>query len=131
MTTDANHVAVLVIDNNDVMRESCKQILARSGYRVTAVPDAESGLGLIASLPPSVVILDLYLPRVSGMELIPRIRDLAPHAAVIVITGYPTIETAVAVMKHGATDFLPKPFTPERLRTAVAAAVDEASVMPR
>ncbi len=131
MTNEPNHASVLVIDNNDVMRTSCEQILAKSGYRVTAVPDAESGLGLIASLPPSVVILDLFLPGVSGVDLIPRIRDLAPNTAVIVITGYPTIDVAVAVMKRGAADFIPKPFTPDRLRTSVAAALDASLVARR
>jgi DNA-binding NtrC family response regulator len=128
MTVEPNHTSVLVIDNNEVMRTSCEQILTKSGYRVTAVADAASGLDLIASLPPSVVVLDLFLPTTSGLDLIPRIREIAPDTAVIVITGYPTIETAVAAMKHGATDFLPKPFTPERLRSAVAAALDEVAV---
>jgi DNA-binding NtrC family response regulator len=128
MTVEPNHTSVLVIDNNEVMRTSCEQILTKSGYRVTAVADAASGLDLIASLPPSVVVLDLFLPNTSGLDLIPRIRAIAPDTAVIVITGYPTIETAVAAMKHGATDFLPKPFTPERLRSAVAAALDEVAV---
>jgi DNA-binding NtrC family response regulator len=128
MTVEPNHTSVLVIDNNEVMRTSCEQILTKSGYRVTAVADAASGLDLIASLPPSVVVLDLFLPNTSGLDLIPRIREIAPDTAVIVITGYPTIETAVAAMKHGATDFLPKPFTPERLRSAVAAALDEVAV---
>jgi DNA-binding NtrC family response regulator len=128
MTVEPNHTSVLVIDNNEVMRTSCEQILTKSGYRVTAVADAASGLDLIASLPPSVVVLDLFLPNTSGLDLIPRIRAIAPDTAVVVITGYPTIETAVAAMKHGATDFLPKPFTPERLRSAVAAALDEVAV---
>lgn len=131
MTNEPHHASVLVIDNNDVMRTSCEQILAKSGYRVTTVPDAESGLGVIASLPPSVVILDLFLPGVSGVDLIPRIRDLAPNTAVIVITGYPTIDVAVAAMKRGAADFIPKPFTPDRLRTSVAAALDDNLVARR
>ena len=128
MTNESNHASVLVIDNNDVMRTSCEQILTKSGYRVTAVPDADTGLGLIATLPPSVVVLDLFLPGVSGLDLIPRIRDLGPHTAVIVITGYPTIDLAVAAMKRGAVDFIPKPFTPDRLRTSVAAALDDSLV---
>ena len=131
MTNEPHHASVLVIDNNDVMRTSCEQILAKSGYRVTTVPDAESGLGVIASLPPSVVILDLFPPGVSGVDLTPRIRDLAPNTAVIVITGYPTIDVAVAAMKRGAADFIPKPFTPDRLRTSVAAALDDNLVARR
>ena len=131
MTVEPNHASVLVIDNNEVMRTSCEQILTKSGYRVTAVADAASGLDLIASLPPSVVVLDLFLPNTSGLDLISHIRELAPDTAVIVITGYPTIETAVAAMKQGAADFLPKPFTPERLRSAVAAALGEVSVTRR
>lgn len=131
MTVEPTPASVLVIDNNEVMRASCEQILTKSGYRVTAVADAAGGLGLIESDPPSVVVLDLFLPNTSGLDLIGRIRDLAPGTAVIVITGYPTIETAVSAMKRGAADFLPKPFTPDGLRTAVAAALDEVSVVRR
>jgi DNA-binding NtrC family response regulator len=130
MSGQPNGAVVLVVDNNDVMRTACQQALAKSGYQVTAVADAEGGLGLTASLQPAVVILDLYLPGTSGLDLIPRIRDLAPQTAVVAITGYPTIETAVAAMKQGATDFLPKPFTPDRLRRAVAEAIEAAPVLP-
>jgi len=128
MTVKANHASVLVIDNNEVMRASCEQILAKSGYRVATVPDAERGLDLVVSDPPSVVVLDLFLPNTSGLDLIGRIRDLVPGIPVIVITGYPTIETAVSAMKRGAADFLPKPFTPDRLRAAVGEALAEVSV---
>jgi len=125
MSGDPHGAVVLVVDNNDVMRRSCEQVLAKSGYRVTAVATAEGALEVAASLQPAVVVMDLYLPGTSGLDLIPRLRDLTPDAAVIIITGYPTIETAVSAMKRGATDFLPKPFTPDRLRSAVADAIAE------
>jgi len=129
MSGDPHGAVVLVVDNNDVMRSSCEQVLAKSGYRVTAVATAESALEVTASLQPAVVVMDLYLPGASGLDLIPHIRDLSPDAAVIIITGYPTIETAVSAMKRGATDFLPKPFTPDRLRSAVAEAIAETAAV--
>ena len=129
MSGDPHGAVVLVVDNNDVMRSSCEQVLAKSGYRVTAVATGESALEVTASLQPAVVVMDLYLPGASGLDLIPRIHDLAPYAAVIIITGYPTIDTAVSAMKRGATDFLPKPFTPDRLRSAVAEAIAETAAV--
>lgn len=112
--------AIVVIDNNEVTRTSCRQVLERDGYRVTTCESGTRGLEVVAASRPAVVLLDLNMPDVSGLELLPRLRRVDPDLPIIIITGYPTIESAVAAMKRGAADFLPKPFSSAQLRTIVA-----------
>jgi len=107
---------VLVIDDEESMRDSCRQALAREGYQVETAVDAESGLRKVRELSPDVVLVDLKMPRMNGMQLLQEINALDPTIVAVVITGYATVESAVEAMKCGAYDFLPKPFTPEELR---------------
>jgi DNA-binding NtrC family response regulator len=108
-----------VVDNNAVTRDSCERILEPEGYCVTTAPDADAALTAIASRAPDLILLDLYLPGTDGLALIPKIRTLAPGTAIVLITGYPTIDAAVEAMRRGAADFLPKPFTAGQLRNVV------------
>jgi DNA-binding NtrC family response regulator len=123
MTGNRQGPAVLVVDNNTVTRDSCARILEPDGYRVTTVPDADAALAAIASSAPDLILLDLYLPDTDGLALIPKIRTLAPGTAIVLITGYPTIDAAVEAMRRGAADFLPKPFTAGQLRNVVGSAL--------
>lgn len=109
-------VIVLVIDDEESMRDSCYQVLRREGYRVETAADGERGLQKVRELSPDIVLVDLKMPRVSGMELLKEIIETDPTIVPVVITGYATVESAVEAMKCGAYDFLPKPFTPEELR---------------
>jgi DNA-binding NtrC family response regulator len=107
------------VDNNKVTRDSCARILGPEGYRVTTVPDTDTALTAIASSAPHPILLDLYLPDTDGLALIPKIRSLAPRTAIVLLTGYPTIDAAVEAMRRGAADALPKPFTAGQLRHVV------------
>jgi len=110
---------IVVIDDDYAMRLSCRQILSKSGFEVEAFEDGVQGLEGIAKLRPALALVDLRMPGLSGMDVIPRIREIDPEIVVVVITGYGTISTAVDAMKAGAYDFLPKPFKPEELRIIV------------
>jgi signal transduction histidine kinase len=110
---------IVVIDDDYAMRLSCRQILSKSGFDVETYEDGTQGLEGIASLRPSLALVDLKMPGLSGMEVIPRIQDVDPEIVIVVITGYATISTAVEAMKAGAYDFLPKPFKPDELRIIV------------
>ena len=116
---------ILVIDDEQVMRDACNQILAREGCRVTSAASGAEGLEKIQRGRFDVIILDLKMPGLSGMEVLARIEEKAPEIPVIVITGYATIESAVEAMKIGAYDFIPKPFTPNVLRTIVSRALEK------
>lgn len=114
---------VVVIDDDYAMRLSCRQILAKSGYEVETFEDGAKGLEAVLEQPPDLVVVDLKMPGISGMDVIARVREMDPDIVVVVITGYPTIGSAVDAIKVGAFDFLPKPFTPDELRLVVRRAL--------
>ncbi|MDH3290172.1 MAG: hybrid sensor histidine kinase/response regulator [Gemmatimonadota bacterium] len=119
MTEQDVHDTIVVIDDDYAMRLSCEQILGKSGYGVRSYEDGARGLEGVAELKPSLVVVDLKMPGLSGIEVIPRIHEIDPGIVIVVITGYATIGTAVDAMKAGAYDFLPKPFSPDELRLIV------------
>ncbi len=110
---------VVVIDDDHAMRLSCGKILTKMGLGVEAFENGERGLEGVAALKPAMLIVDLKMPGVSGMEVVTRVHELHPEVVIVVITGYATIDTAVQAMKGGAYDFLPKPFSSEELRLIV------------
>ncbi len=111
---------VLIIDDEEAMRDSCSQTLLKDRYRVETAQDGASGIQLIRALHPAVVIVDLKMPGMSGFEVLESLPGIDPHIVAVVITGYATVDSAVEAMKKGAHDFLPKPFTPEALRIIIA-----------
>ncbi len=122
MSSRAN---ILIIDDEETMRDSCRQTLSRDGHRVEAAENGSKGLAFLEAESFDLVILDLKMPGLSGMDVLRRIKEDDPEAVVIVITGYATIESAVEAMKSGAYDFIPKPFTPDSLRAIVKRALDK------
>ncbi len=110
---------VVVIDDDYAMRLSCGKILAKMGLRAETFEDGAHGLEGVADLKPDMVVVDLKMPGISGMEVISRVHEIDPQIVIVVITGYATIDTAVQAMKSGAYDFLPKPFAPDELRLIV------------
>lgn len=110
---------ILVVDDEEAMRDSCCQALAVDGYRTETAEDGDSGLQKLREIKPDLVLVDLKMPGMNGMELLEKIRDVDPNIVSVVITGYPTRESAVEARKRNAYDFLPKPFTPDQLRIIV------------
>ena len=110
---------ILVIDDEESMRDSCFQILAKDGYLAETAEDGSRGLEKIKETKPDLVLIDLKMPGISGMEVLEKAKEIDPNIITVVITGYATVESAVEAMKKGAYDFLPKPFTPEELRIII------------
>ncbi|MBN1351527.1 response regulator [candidate division KSB1 bacterium] len=110
---------IIVIDDDPVMRLSCLKILKKEGFFVEAFEDGEMGLARIREQKPDLLVVDLKMPKMGGLEVISRVKQIDPDICIVVITGYATIGTAVEAMKTGAYDFLPKPFTPDELRLIV------------
>jgi two-component system, sensor histidine kinase and response regulator len=121
---DAVPETVVVIDDDYAMRLSCCKILSKMGHRVEAFEDGARGLEGVGRLKPGLIVVDLKMPGISGMEVISRVHEIDPQISIVVITGYATIDTAVEAMKCGAYDFLPKPFSPDELRLIVNRAVE-------
>src|SRR3989441_12479166 len=104
---------VLVIDDEPIIRDVLQDILAREGYVIDSVPDAESGLKVLDSGERDLVILDLMLPGIGGFETLKEIKRRDPDSVVVMITAYGSVETAVQAMRMGAHDYLTKPFKNE------------------
>ncbi len=122
-----DQVQILVIDDEQIMRDGCTRILSREGWKVITAENGKKGLDEIQAQPEGldVILLDLMMPGMSGMEVLDKIQTINPNLLVIVITGYATVESAVEAMKKGAYDFIPKPFTPDQLRIVVKRALEK------
>jgi two-component system sensor histidine kinase/response regulator len=116
---DKSKFKVLVIDDEASMRESCCMILEKEGFETDSAENGIIGLEKIEANKPDFVIIDLKMPRMSGQEVLDKVREIDRDIIPIVITGYATVESAVEAMKKGAYDFLPKPFSPEELRIII------------
>jgi two-component system, NtrC family, response regulator HydG len=116
---------ILVADDEDAVRDSCRQALERSGYRVLAARDGVEGLRTVLQQSVDLVLLDLKMPGLSGVEFLRRVRAERADLDVIVITGYSSVESAVECMRLGAYDYLTKPFNAETLRLAVGRALEK------
>ncbi|MDH5467402.1 MAG: hybrid sensor histidine kinase/response regulator [Candidatus Aminicenantes bacterium] len=110
---------VLVIDDEEIMRDSCTQILTKDGFQAETAENGTIGLEKIKEIKPDLVLVDLKMPGISGMEVLEKIKEIDPNIISVVITGYATVESAVDAMKIGAYDFLPKPFSPDQLRLII------------
>ncbi|MFK5926255.1 MAG: sigma-54 dependent transcriptional regulator [Desulfuromusa sp.] len=116
---------ILLIDDE---LESCKalsHLLAKVGYKVEISHSGEHALALLEKQPFDLVISDLFLPGISGIDIIKQIKDDSPEIGVILITGKASAETAVEAMKEGALDYITKPFNFERLKIQVAKALEK------
>lgn len=129
MSSDHSQVSVLVVDDEPGIRQGLERTLARLGCRVANAADGQSALDALAREPFSIVLLDLKMPGMDGLEVLRRISQLYPDILVIVITGYATAEAATEAMKLGAYDFVSKPFQPGRLRVTVGRAIERKSLI--
>lgn len=119
MQSTPDPLTVLVVDDEKGIRDGSKRIISRMGCNALTAENGESGLDIIEQSDVSIVLLDLKMPGIGGMEVLRRIQAKGLDILVIVITGFATIETAIEAMKQGAYDFIPKPFEPDQLRIVV------------
>jgi DNA-binding NtrC family response regulator len=118
-----NGASILIADDEQTMREACREVLVTEGFLLEEAASGEEALGLLQKRSFDLLILDLKMPRVDGLEVLRRVQKESPGTATVVITGYPSVDSAVEAMKLGAADFLPKPFTPDILRLTVRRAL--------
>jgi DNA-binding NtrC family response regulator len=114
---------ILVVDDEANICRTVQRILARSGAQVETALNGQEALDLLAARPFDAVLTDLKMSRLGGMEFLRRAKALYPGIPVIVMTGYASVSSAVEVMKLGAVDYVPKPFTPEEIRAVVSQAL--------
>ncbi len=122
---------LLIIDDEDIVLKSCLRILKHETYEIDTATSAEQGLEKIDQKEYDVVITDLMMPGMGGMEFLRRVKNEKRDFVVVIFTGFATAETAREALKLGAFDYIPKPFTPEEFRdvikNAIKARIDQGS----
>ena len=110
---------ILVIDDEELMREFVVELLERAKYRVDSATNGADGIALLGKHSYDMVVTDLKMVPMDGLEVLKQVRSLSPGTRVIVMTAYGTVDTAVTAMKEGADDYILKPFSPEELELGV------------
>jgi DNA-binding NtrC family response regulator len=122
-TKEPDHL--LVVEDETIARENLEMILAKEGYRVTAVGDGRQAISELDARDFDLVLTDLNLPGVGGLDILHHVRSHRPDTEVLVITGYATVDSAVEAMRKGAYFYVPKPYKLDALRVLVAKALEK------
>jgi len=120
---------ILVADDDAVIREGLRRVLGREGYQVETQPNGRLAMDRLQEASFDLLITDLKMPGMSGLEVLQAVRVLQPEMPVILITGFAAVDNAVEVMKCGAADYLAKPFTNEEILAKVRKALDARAVL--
>jgi DNA-binding NtrC family response regulator len=116
---------ILVVDDEEMVREILDHLLKEAGYQVRAVSSAEEGLEELGRSPFDLLILDLMLPGMGGLEMLKAVKERDPEQTVLMVTAFGSVETAVQAMKEGAFDYLSKPFRHEEVLVTVRNALSQ------
>jgi len=115
---------ILTVDDEQVVCESIRRVLSEEGYDVATSTSSRGGLEMLRKEHYDLLLVDIKMPEMDGIELLKAARDVSPDTEVVIITGYATIETAVEAIKLGAFDYLEKPVSPPQLLVAAARALE-------
>lgn len=119
---------ILVIDDEEVMRSMLKDVLTDEGYDVEVASNGFEGVGKIKSYTYDLIITDIIMPEIDGIEVLKRAKEISPNSDVLVMTGYASVETAVKSMRLGATDYIVKPFNIEQIQIVVSRTIEKRSL---
>ncbi|MCG6550874.1 MAG: sigma-54 dependent transcriptional regulator [Candidatus Magnetominusculus sp. LBB02] len=115
---------ILVVDDDPQMRDALKEAIQRLGYDATVAENGQDGLAKMANAPFAMIITDMKMPRMDGLTFLKEVRRRVGNLPVLVITGYGTVENAVDSMKEGATDYLMKPFSFDKLNAKISSIME-------
>ncbi len=118
---------LLVVEDDRSNLESLERLLSKEDYRVLTAPDARAALELLRRQRAHIVVTDLMMPGLSGLDLLKAIKAVSPETEVILMTAYGTVETAVEAMRAGAYDFVEKPLKRMQILKTVAKAMEKSS----
>lgn len=110
---------ILICDDEEGIRESFKLILADT-YELKFAHNGLEALEALKSLTPSLMLLDIKMPKMHGLDILKEVKKLKPSLPVIIVTGYQSVEMAQEAIKNGAADYIPKPFESKQILKAVA-----------
>ena len=114
--TDRQKINVLVVDDDEDTRDVLEDILEDAGYSVWTADSGEQAVAMLAETPMDLVLTDMRMPGQDGLDVLEETKRLSPETDVIVMTGYASVDLAVECMKHGASDFITKPFNIDHIR---------------
>ena len=117
---DGKKRTILICDDEEGIRESFKLILDEQ-YHLKFANNGLEALEMLKTLNPDLMMLDIKMPKMHGMEILKQIKKLKPSLPVIIVTGYQSVEMAQEALKNGAADYIPKPFETEEIIRAVRA----------
>jgi DNA-binding NtrC family response regulator len=110
---------ILLVDDEEIVRESLSGWLEKDGYTIGTAPDGLAGVKAVEEGRWSILLVDLKMPGIDGLEVLRRVKEKSPETAVVIMTAYATVDTAVNAMKIGAFDYIVKPFDPEEVSLLV------------
>ncbi|MGB2770121.1 MAG: response regulator [Candidatus Zixiibacteriota bacterium] len=116
---------ILVVDDELFVRELLLEFLSSEGYEVSLADSGEKAVKLMQSEPADVVLVDLKMPGIDGIETLRQIKKTAPNTLSIVMTGYPTIDSSIEALRCGAYDYVVKPFKLNNLKSSIEKALEE------
>ncbi len=131
MSTNPPTAHILVVDDESAIRYSITKTLQRVGYQVESAASGEEALDMLSQQPYDVVLTDIRMPGISGVELLARIKEESPDAIVILLTGYASLDTAVESLRLGAHDYLIKPSSSQDIRDSVSRGIERAQNLKR
>lgn len=116
---------ILVVDDELFVRELLLEFLSAQGYDVSLADSGEKAVELMQTQPADLVLVDLKMPGINGIEALRQIKKIAPDVRAIIMTGYPTIESSIEALRHGAYDYVIKPFKLDDLKSSIERALRE------
>ncbi|MFN3396104.1 MAG: sigma-54-dependent transcriptional regulator [Thermodesulfovibrionales bacterium] len=120
---------VLIIDDDEIIRKSCEKVLSPEGYIVVSAQSGREGLKLLSNKPFDLVLTDLRMPDMNGIDVLKKVKEMGPDIEVIIITGYGTIKSAIEAIRYGAYDYVEKPFSPEELLNVVRRSLERRNLI--
>jgi DNA-binding NtrC family response regulator len=122
-------ITVLIVDDEELLVKSCGQILSSEGYTVLSEGRGRAALDTVRRQRPDIVLTDLMLPDMDGLQLLKDVKKLAPETLVVMITGFATVDSSVEAIRAGAYDYIPKPFTATQLRILIGRAASQVQLV--
>jgi len=124
-----SNYSILVVDDDTTILMACAESLMLDGYKVDVAENGEKALELAPKKKYDVVVTDLMMGAVDGLQVLRRVKEISPLCEVIVLTAYGSVDSAVEAMKGGAYDYLTKPFDPHKLDISIARALEHKTLL--
>ena len=122
-------VKILLVEDEDLSRDSLVRLLKMTGFNVKGAASGKMALSFLSHEQFDIIITDLFLPDINGIDILKQVKELSPHTEVILITGHASAETAVKAMKEGAFDYVTKPLNFDELSITISKALEKRQLL--